>query len=76
LAGHKRLPHPSPLLKEREFRYRCPSLKEKGLGDEVVSGVSAPYDYSILELHQQNRYYRVISSDIYASLFGIVLKQG
>ncbi len=28
-------PHPSPLLKEREIGTNSPSLKEKGLGDEV-----------------------------------------
>ncbi len=30
------LPHPNPLLKERGFDTNSPSLKEKGLGDEVV----------------------------------------
>lgn len=29
------IPHPSPLLKERELGTNSPSLKEKGLGDEV-----------------------------------------
>ena len=29
-------PHPNPLLKERESRHHPPSLKEKGLGDEVI----------------------------------------
>ena len=30
-------PHPNPLLKEREPGTNSPSLKEKGLGDEVVA---------------------------------------